>query len=100
MGFILIVIPVSDELPGLNLAHHCGFTPNRQYPFLYKCPKIERDIKTCQENGTKVTISIGGSTGNGSLASSGRALKLAHNLWNLFLGGKDSLLVPLRPFGK
>lgn len=88
-----------DELPGINLAHHCAFAANRHYPYLYSCPQIERDIKTCQESGIKVTISIGGSTGNGSLASSGRALKLAHNLWNLFLGGKDSLLVPLRPFG-
>ena len=93
-------IIVSEELPGINLSHHCGFAANRQYPFLYKCSLIERYIKECQRNGIKVTISIGGSTGKGDLGSADRALKLAYNLWNLYLGGEDTLLTPLRPFGR
>lgn len=90
----------TDRLPGINLSRHCGFVPNKDYPGLFKCTKIEQDIKLCQDNGKKVTISLGGSIGDGTLGTSERALKLANNVWNLFLGGKKASFEDLRPFGR
>ena len=91
---------ILDEYPGINLSDHCGYSPNPDYPFLFRCPHIEEAIEQCQKIGKKVTISIGGATGDGTLHSPQKALFLAHNLWQLFLGGENATFAKLRPFGK
>src|SRR5215470_14560471 len=45
--------------PGLNFANHCSDTfPGTS---LLHCPTIAQDIKTCQANGKKILLSLGGS---------------------------------------
>ena len=88
---------ITDKLPGLNFAFHCekGIAP--EYPFLLRCPKIEEGIKECQKRGKKVSMSIGGATGDGTLPSPAKAKELANTLYGLFLGGNK--YQGLRPFG-
>ena len=70
------------------------------HPYLLRCPKIEEGIKACQKMGKLIFLSMGGATGDGTLGSPARAKKLAHNIWNLFLGGNDPVLSKLRGFGR
>lgn len=91
---------IEDELPGTNFAYHCEKPVDPAHPFLLRCPKIEENIIKCQKRGKIVLISMGGATGDGTLGSAKRAKKLAHNIWNLFLGGKDPAFSKLRGFGR
>ena len=63
-------------------------------------------IKTCQANGKKVLLSLGGAAASGSahsgtgaptsvFGSDQQGQQFAQTLWDLFLGGQS----PLRPFG-
>lgn len=56
-------------------------------------------IASCQAQGKKVLLSLGGFTGNLYIPSEKQAVEGAHTLWNLFLGGSDAALAPLRPYG-
>eukprot|EP00794_Sanderia_malayensis_P014314 gene14314-15803_t len=86
----------SDRMPGLNFAGHCKTPIDMNHKTLFSCPGIERGIRTCQQNGKKVLIAIGGPKGKSSFDGEAQGEKLAENIWNLFLGGKD--LPDLRPF--
>lgn len=87
-----------DSLPGLNFAFHCGGGVTPQHPYLLRCPAIEEGITTCQQNGKKVLLSLGGSTGGNVLGSADIAVQFANTLWQLFLGGNEAN-ISLRPFG-
>lgn len=79
----------SGQTPELNLAGHCNpMIPNN-------CTFISNGITSCQNRGIKVFLSIGGGIGNYSLSSPNNAKKIAHFLWDNFLGGKSSS----RPLG-
>lgn len=56
-------------------------------------------IKTCQKNGKKVILSMGGANdyANVKLSNDADGEKIADQVWNLFLGGTDKK--ELRPFG-
>ncbi|KAJ2609554.1 Chitinase 2 [Coemansia sp. RSA 1365] len=73
-------------LPVLNHAFHCETTYN--FTNTLHCPDIGADIKTCQKNGKKIVLSLGGGNiytyGLGS-AADGQAF--ADTVWNMFLGG-------------
>ncbi|EXJ80949.1 hypothetical protein A1O3_07237 [Capronia epimyces CBS 606.96] len=58
-----------------------------------------QEIASCQKQGKKVLISAGSASGNLYMPNSKAASKVANMLWNLFLGGTDSTIMPLRPFG-
>ncbi|PON97274.1 Endo-beta-N-acetylglucosaminidase [Trema orientale] len=75
--------------PMMSLGGHCDTQ-------LDAWDSLSSEIISCQEEGIKVTLSIGGGAGNYSLASSEDAREFADFLWNNFLGG-DSLS---RPFGE
>ncbi|KAL5697927.1 chitinase [Ranunculus cassubicifolius] len=76
------------QTPTLNLAGHCD-------PSINGCTGISRDIRTCQRQGVKVILSIGGGDGSYYLSSSNDARQVAVYLWNNFLGGHS----PRRPLG-
>lgn len=85
-------------MPAVNFAHHCETAVSPEYPYLLRCPKIEKGIKECQGRGKKDIMSIGGETGDGTLTSPAKAKEFAHTLYNLFLGG--SQYKEIRPFGR
>ncbi|KAE8807820.1 Acidic endochitinase [Hordeum vulgare] len=78
----------NDQPPVLNLAGHC-------VPTNGGCSSLSSDIKSCQSQGVKVMLSIGGGAGGYYLSSSQDAKNVATYLWNNFLGGTSSS----RPLG-
>ncbi|KAI9124396.1 hypothetical protein K1719_004318 [Acacia pycnantha] len=79
----------NGQNPKLNLAGHCDAAVANT------CAKFSTDIKTCQNNGIKVLLSLGGSAGSHSLNSADEATRLAKYLWDSFLGGQSGS----RPLG-
>ncbi|KAK3010401.1 hypothetical protein RJ639_012888 [Escallonia herrerae] len=77
----------NNQAPVLNLAGHCdpGVT----------CSRFSTEIRTCQSQGVKVLLSLGGERGSYSLVSAEDARSVANYLWNNFLGGQSSS----RPLG-
>ncbi|KAK1559572.1 hypothetical protein Q3G72_015916 [Acer saccharum] len=78
----------NGQTPMINLAGHCDPSSNG-------CTGLSSDIKSCQANGVKVMLSLGGASGSYSLASTADAKQVATYLWNNFLGGQSSS----RPLG-
>ncbi|SCU90534.1 LADA_0F04786g1_1 [Lachancea dasiensis] len=54
---------------------------------LLHCDQIGEDIKTCQDLGKKVLLSMGGATGSYGFSSDSEAEQFATTLWNTFGGG-------------
>uniref|UniRef100_A0A6N2M2J8 chitinase n=1 Tax=Salix viminalis TaxID=40686 RepID=A0A6N2M2J8_SALVM len=59
------------------------------------CTVFSDQIKSCQNLGIKVLLSIGGGAGSYSLSSADDAGQVANYIWNNFLGGQSSS----RPLG-
>lgn len=78
----------NGQTPMINFAGHCD-------PYTNGCTNLSVDIKSCQAEGIKVMLSIGGGAGSYYLTSSEDARQVATYLWNNFLGGKSSS----RPLG-
>ncbi|KAI4319973.1 hypothetical protein MLD38_033503 [Melastoma candidum] len=78
----------NGQTPGINLAGHCS-------PSAGTCTTLSNDIKSCQNQGVKVLISLGGGVGSYTLISPADAKSFADYLWNNFLGGTSSA----RPLG-
>lgn len=75
-------------LPVLNHAFHCE-TVFENTNTLH-CPDIGADIKTCQKNGKKIVLSLGG--GNiytYGLSSDAQGQAFADTVWDMFLGGSS-----------
>ncbi|KAB2086450.1 hypothetical protein ERO13_A04G029800v2 [Gossypium hirsutum] len=78
----------NGQTPMINLAGHCD-------PYSNGCTNLSSDIKSCQAQGIKVILSLGGGAGSYFLASSDDARQVAAYLWNNFLRGQSAS----RPFG-
>ncbi|MED6174484.1 hypothetical protein PIB30_069435 [Stylosanthes scabra] len=78
----------NGESPVLNLAGHCDASSKG-------CTGLSLDIKTCQKQGIKVMLAIGGGSSTSQLTSSEDAKTVAEYLWNNFLGGNSSTRRPL-----
>lgn len=78
----------NGQTPMINLAGHCD-------PYSNGCTGLSNDIRSCQRQGIKVILSIGGGAGSYYLASTADARQVATYLWNNFLGGQSSS----RPLG-
>ncbi|KAJ7525904.1 hypothetical protein O6H91_06G012200 [Diphasiastrum complanatum] len=76
------------QAPGLNLAGHCD-------PPSGTCTQFSSDIQTCQQNGVKIFLSLGGAVGTYNINSQAEADSVAQYLWDNFLGGQSSS----RPLG-
>jgi chitinase len=61
------------------------------------CDDLASAISTCQSNGVKVILSLGGAAGAHSLSSSSEASTIGQNLWDAY-GNAGNGSVP-RPFG-
>lgn len=59
------------------------------------CPQIAEDIKTCQQNGKIVLLSLGGAAGSYGFSSEQEGADYATTLWNTFGPGSATE----RPFG-
>ncbi|EXJ66590.1 uncharacterized protein A1O5_10260 [Cladophialophora psammophila CBS 110553] len=91
--------------PAMNMASNC-WAPNADQQAagatkLLDCvgDGFASKIATCQQQGKKVLLSLGGSVGNLTMPSNDNAVEVANTLWSLFLGGLDPSLMPLRPYG-
>ncbi|GME72471.1 unnamed protein product [[Candida] boidinii] len=82
----------ADTLPTLNFANACETTFSDG---LLQCDTIAADIQTCQANGKKVLLSLGGASGAYGFASDAVAEGFAETLWNMFGAGS----AVERPFG-
>ncbi|XP_071711173.1 hevamine-A-like [Rutidosis leptorrhynchoides] len=80
----------NGSAPQLNLAGHCD-------PASGGCVSLTNDIRSCQKQGVKLMLSIGGGIGTYSLSSKLDARNVSLYLWNAFLGGKSSSV--FRPLG-
>ncbi|CAN6477947.1 unnamed protein product [Victoria cruziana] len=78
----------SGTTPQLSLAGHCD-------PASSGCTGLSSEIRSCQQQGIKVLLSLGGGDGSYSLSSTEDARQVADYLWNNFLGGSS----PDRPLG-
>ena len=85
-------------MPGFNFAFHCETPVTKDYPKMFRCPKIEAGIKECQKNGKKVLMSLGGAVGRVGFADEKEAKLFAYRIYHLLLEGKD--LQAIRPFGR
>ncbi|CAN6657746.1 endochitinase [Trichomonascus vanleenenianus] len=90
----LDVFNATGNLPEINFASACGwpYFPDSE---LLQCTTIAADIKTCQDKGKKVLLSLGGGSGSYGFTSDAQAVEFADELWNLFGGGESDT----RPFG-
>lgn len=70
----------NGQTPVLNLAGHCD-------PSSGGCTGLTSDIQTCQSQGIKVLLSLGGASGNYGLSSTDDANSVAQYLWDNYLGG-------------
>ncbi|KAH0457047.1 hypothetical protein IEQ34_014954 [Dendrobium chrysotoxum] len=78
----------NGQKPQLNLAGHCD-------PYSNGCTGLSSDIKSCQAQGIKVLLSIGGGAGSYILTSKDDARQVSTYIWNNYLGGQSSS----RPLG-
>ncbi|XP_077245022.1 hevamine-A-like [Tasmannia lanceolata] len=78
----------NGQTPQINLAGHCNPNSNG-------CTRLSRGIKSCQYQGVKVLLSIGGGVGNYTLTSADDARQVANYLWDHYLGGQSDS----RPLG-
>ena len=78
----------NGQTPALNLAGHCD-------PLSGNCNVFSSDITTCQSNGVKVLLSLGGASSTYGLSSTEDAQSVATYLWDHFLGGTSDS----RPLG-
>ncbi|EPB81481.1 hypothetical protein HMPREF1544_11800 [Mucor circinelloides 1006PhL] len=82
------------SLPMLNLANGCN-GPTFSGTELLQCTGVAADIKTCQDKGKTILISLGGANGVYGFANDANAEAFADTLWNIFGAGESDT----RPFG-
>ncbi|KAK9477066.1 glycoside hydrolase superfamily [Lipomyces japonicus] len=94
LAFLNIFYDSSYGLPEINFAGSCegSYFSNTN---LLQCTSIGQDIQTCQANGKKVFLSLGGASGSYGFSSDSEAQEFATTIWNLFGGGNSDT----RPFG-
>lgn len=85
----IIILSFLNNFPtlGLNFANQCSQTYGDG---LLHCSQIGQDIKSCQNQGKIILLSLGGATGNYGFSSDSEAQQFAETLWNKFGGGQDN----------
>ncbi|CDO92867.1 unnamed protein product [Kluyveromyces dobzhanskii CBS 2104] len=92
----IVVLSFLYEFPdnlAINFASACTTTFESG---LLHCPSIAADIETCQSNGKKVFLSLGGAVGSYGFTDDSQAEEFATTLWNTFGEGYDDSVE--RPF--
>lgn len=95
--------------PTLNMGPHCWAATSAQVSSgatgLIDCVSdgFAAQVKSCQNTGRKVLLSIGGAVGYSetTIDSQHDAVRIADNIWNLFGAGgmDDEAIRAIRPFG-
>ncbi|KAI5959040.1 CHT1 [Candida margitis] len=85
----IIILSFLNNFPSisLNFANQCSQTFGDG---LLHCSQIGQDIKSCQNKGKIILLSLGGATGNYGFSSDSDAKTFATTLWNKFGGGQDN----------
>lgn len=84
----VILLSFMNGFPNLEL--NFGGKCNDKYPLgLLHCLEIAKDIKTCQSQGKKILMSLGGAIGTYGFSNDQEAEDFATTLWNKFGGGDD-----------
>ena len=105
---IVILAFVSDFFgaggyPTLNLGAACsGASPAQTAKGatgLLSCPTVAQQITTCQSQGKRILVSLGGAIGSSAFSGTQQADQFATKLWNLFGGGTGESQ-DMRPFGQ
>lgn len=73
--------PGANNIPTLNFANACETSYGNG---LLHCSTIAEDIKTCQNKGKIVLLSMGGASGAYGFSSSNQATEFASTLWDMF----------------
>ncbi|KIY63530.1 glycoside hydrolase family 18 protein [Cylindrobasidium torrendii FP15055 ss-10] len=96
LAFLNVFFSTGD-LPEINLANSCNNVDNPVIngTALPDCSFMAEDIKTCQDKGKLVTLSLGGATGAATFTDDAQAEAFAETIWNVFMGGESDV----RPFG-
>ncbi|KAL6930593.1 uncharacterized protein HGUI_01452 [Hanseniaspora guilliermondii] len=90
----IILLSFLDSFPTMNL----DLNDNCQSDFSNTssvCSTLESDIKTCQDLGVTVMLSLGGEDGSYGFTNTSEAKDFANTLWNTFAEGNADY----RPFG-
>ena len=104
---IVILAFVSDFFgaggyPTLNLGAACSGASSamsaKGATGLLSCPSVAQQITSCQSQGKKVLVSLGGAIGSSAFQGTQQADQFATKLWDLFGGGSGESK-DLRPFG-
>lgn len=74
--------------PTLNLAGACSDTFSGSS--LLHCSQVAQDIKTCQSQGKKILLSLGGASGAYGFSSDADGEAFAQTLWDTFGGGSTA----------
>ncbi|CAI5756215.1 unnamed protein product [Candida verbasci] len=93
--FIISFMHVFPQNLQLNFANACEGTYTSSG--LLQCQNIAEDIKTCQSQGKKVLLSLGGAAGSYGFSSDSQAIEFADTLWDLF-GNSKNVATNDRPF--
>ncbi|KAK7202423.1 glycoside hydrolase family 18 protein [Myxozyma melibiosi] len=93
LSFVTVFFGTGD-LPEINFAGSCegSYFDDSE---LLDCPTIASDIVTCQDNGKKIFLSLGGSSGSYGFDNDTEAEEFATTIWDIFGGGSSDT----RPFG-
>ncbi|KAF9362647.1 Chitinase 1 [Mortierella sp. NVP85] len=85
---LAFLVNTTNNTPALNFASHCDTR-------LPTCDEIGKDITYCQEKGKAMILSIGGATGDQTLATPEAGTAFAQVVWDMFFEGTSTA----RPFG-
>lgn len=97
MAFLYQITTGEGGQPVINFANTGNDCTTFDGTELLHCPQVGADIKTCQSQGKKIILSVGGATyTEGGFSSSDAAVTAANLVWNTF--GPDSNNGALRPF--
>lgn len=83
-----------NNIPSGTIGQSCTISPQGEPQ---QCDALASAIQTCQSNGVKVILSLGGAVGAYSLQSQEEAQTIGQNLWEAY-GNAPNGSVP-RPFG-
>ncbi|MCJ1485502.1 hypothetical protein MMC06_005676 [Schaereria dolodes] len=86
--------------PVVNFGAACSYaqTSDMTGTSLLSCPDLAKSITTCQGQGKKVLLSLGGADATSTFTSDSQASQFATTIWDLFGGGRPDK-AGLRPFG-
>lgn len=83
-------------IPSGTIGQSCNITSSGEPQ---GCAPLASQIETCQANGVKVFLSVGGAKGAHTLDSTTEAEQIGQNLWEAYGKPNDTTQVP-RPFGE